>query len=122
MIHITRIRMPYNNVSTTTKKYCMSCSNFCTNCFLTFFFYTLGIFFVLPCIETYQKVDLRTITLDVPPQEVTSNLQSVPIVLINHQLFILATGFSGKKWFFFQEICIILPPLPGLQALGCYWL
>ena len=31
---------------------------------------TSGIFFVLPCIETYQKVDLRTITLDVPPQEV----------------------------------------------------
>ena len=29
-----------------------------------------GLFFVLPCIETYQKVDLRTITLDVPPQEV----------------------------------------------------
>ncbi|CAB4056838.1 STOM [Lepeophtheirus salmonis] len=29
-----------------------------------------GIFFVLPCIENYQKVDLRTITLDVPPQEV----------------------------------------------------
>jgi len=37
------------------------------------FFFTVhcaGIFFVLPCIETYQKVDLRTITLDVPPQEV----------------------------------------------------
>ena len=30
-----------------------------------------GIFFVLPCIETYQKVDLRTITLGVPPQEVS---------------------------------------------------
>merc|ERR1712223_2016005 len=29
-----------------------------------------GLFFVLPCIESYQKVDLRTITLDVPPQEV----------------------------------------------------
>ena len=29
-----------------------------------------GIFFVLPCIESYQKVDLRTITLGVPPQEV----------------------------------------------------
>ena len=25
----------------------------------------------MPCIETYQKVDLRTITLGVPPQEVT---------------------------------------------------
>ena len=29
-----------------------------------------GIFFVLPCIESYQRVDLRTITLGVPPQEV----------------------------------------------------
>ncbi len=29
-----------------------------------------GIFFVLPCIESHQRVDLRTITLDVPPQEV----------------------------------------------------
>ena len=34
-------------------------------------FSVAGIFFVLPCIETYQGVDLRTITLDVPPQEVT---------------------------------------------------
>lgn len=31
-----------------------------------------GIFFVLPCIESYQIVDLRTITLDVPPQEVNT--------------------------------------------------
>ena len=29
-----------------------------------------GIFFVLPCIETYTKVDLRTVSFDVPPQEV----------------------------------------------------
>ena len=33
-------------------------------------FFFQGIFFVLPCIESYQKVDLRTITLGVPPQEV----------------------------------------------------
>ena len=32
--------------------------------------YFSGIFFVLPCIESYQRVDLRTITLGVPPQEV----------------------------------------------------
>ena len=32
--------------------------------------YFPGIFFVLPCIESYEKVDLRTITLGVPPQEV----------------------------------------------------
>jgi len=30
----------------------------------------VGIFFVLPCIDTYTKVDLRTVTFDVPPQEV----------------------------------------------------
>lgn len=29
-----------------------------------------GIFFVLPCIETYTKVDLRTGVFDIPPQEV----------------------------------------------------
>ena len=37
------------------------------------FFYKIfssGIFFVLPCIESYERVDLRTITLGVPPQEV----------------------------------------------------
>ncbi|CAA9998413.1 unnamed protein product [Nesidiocoris tenuis] len=29
-----------------------------------------GIFFVLPCIDVYAKVDLRTVSFDVPPQEV----------------------------------------------------
>ncbi|XP_003742192.1 band 7 protein AGAP004871 [Galendromus occidentalis] len=29
-----------------------------------------GIFFIMPCIENYTKVDLRTLTFDVPPQEV----------------------------------------------------
>ncbi|CAG9861672.1 unnamed protein product [Phyllotreta striolata] len=28
-----------------------------------------GIFFVLPCLDSYAKVDLRTISFDVPPQE-----------------------------------------------------
>ncbi|XP_037079418.1 LOW QUALITY PROTEIN: band 7 protein AGAP004871-like [Pollicipes pollicipes] len=29
-----------------------------------------GIFFILPCIENYTKIDLRTSVFDVPPQEV----------------------------------------------------
>ncbi|CAO4385449.1 unnamed protein product [Caenorhabditis nigoni] len=29
-----------------------------------------GIFFVLPCIESYTKVDLRTVSFSVPPQEI----------------------------------------------------
>ena len=29
-----------------------------------------GIFFVIPCVDSYNKVDLRTVSFDVPPQEV----------------------------------------------------
>ena len=29
-----------------------------------------GIFFILPCIDNYIKVDLSTVSFDVPPQEV----------------------------------------------------
>ncbi|XP_048485276.1 band 7 protein AGAP004871 isoform X3 [Plutella xylostella] len=29
-----------------------------------------GLFFVLPCVDTYRKVDLRTVSFNVPPQEV----------------------------------------------------
>lgn len=31
-----------------------------------------GIFFIIPCIDTYCKVDLRTVSFDVPPQEVST--------------------------------------------------
>ncbi|CAF3681005.1 unnamed protein product [Rotaria sp. Silwood1] len=29
-----------------------------------------GLFFILPCVDTIMKVDLRTVTFDVPPQEI----------------------------------------------------
>jgi erythrocyte band 7 integral membrane protein len=29
-----------------------------------------GLFFILPCVDTVQTIDLRTITFDVPPQEI----------------------------------------------------
>ncbi|CAF5192271.1 unnamed protein product, partial [Rotaria magnacalcarata] len=29
-----------------------------------------GLFFVLPCVDSIMKVDLRTVTFDVPPQEI----------------------------------------------------
>ena len=45
--------------------------------------YIPGIFFVLPCIEAYQKVDLRTITLGVPPQEVQDLICSSNIILVD---------------------------------------
>ena len=33
-----------------------------------------GIFFIIPCIDTYRKVDLRTVSFDVPPQEVNNKI------------------------------------------------
>ena len=48
--------------------------------FTTLLPFSTGIFFVLPCIESYQKVDLRTITLSVPPQEV-GRVKSIIITL-----------------------------------------
>ena len=36
-----------------------------------------GLFFIMPCIDTYKKVDLRTVSFDVPPQEVTVLFMSI---------------------------------------------
>ena len=33
-----------------------------------------GLFFILPCIDTIINVDLRTITFDVPPQEILTKV------------------------------------------------
>ena len=30
-----------------------------------------GVFFILPCVDTYEKVDMRTHTYEIPPQEVS---------------------------------------------------
>ena len=31
-----------------------------------------GVFFIIPCLDVYEKIDMRTSTYDVPPQEVLS--------------------------------------------------
>ena len=36
-----------------------------------------GLFFIMPCVDSYKKVDLRTVSFDVPPQEVRESLCSV---------------------------------------------
>ena len=30
-----------------------------------------GVFFVIPCVDIYEKIDLRTNTYEIPPQEVS---------------------------------------------------
>ena len=55
---------------TQNSKSIFSCSKLYFYPQISFHLFFKGIFFVMPCIESYQKVDLRTITLGVPPQEV----------------------------------------------------
>ena len=33
-----------------------------------------GVFFILPCVDVYEKIDMRTQTFNVPPQEVSRYL------------------------------------------------
>ena len=35
-----------------------------------------GLFFLLPCVDTFRSVDLRTFSYDIPPQEVSTRLNS----------------------------------------------
>ena len=58
-----------------------------------------GIFFVLPCIENYTKVDLRTSVIDIPPQEVSAIL---PIAKQQAGLSGLAATSSAPHW---QLLC-----------------
>ena len=32
-----------------------------------------GVFFVIPCVDMYEKIDMRTSTFEVPPQEVSES-------------------------------------------------
>jgi len=40
-----------------------------------------GLFFIIPCTDTYSKVDLRTVSFDVPPQEVSRVVRSLSATL-----------------------------------------
>ena len=37
---------------------------------------------MIPCIDAYQKVDLRTVSFDVPPQEVTMVMVMMIMVVV----------------------------------------
>merc|ERR1711963_843844 len=45
-----------------------------------------GVFFVIPCVDIYEKIDMRTATYEIPPQEVRdrilSNTTSTPLQIL----------------------------------------
>ena len=40
-----------------------------------------GVFFIIPCVDIYEKIDMRTQTFDVPPQEVNLSTQYISLAL-----------------------------------------
>ena len=34
-----------------------------------------GLFFIIPCVDIYQKIDMRTAKYEIPPQEVIKHLE-----------------------------------------------
>ena len=47
-----------------------------------------GVFFILPCVDTYEKVDMRTHNYEIPPQEVRDFPHNFDWVY-----FLLSSGF-----------------------------
>ena len=56
-----------------------------------------GIFFVVPCVDSYQKVDMRTLTFDVPPQEVRR-------FSLNPQKRLIGKAFLKNSFLIFPDI------------------
>ena len=46
-----------------------------------------GLFFIMPCVDTYKKVDLRTVSFDVPPQEVRQRGRTDRAVMSSAEAF-----------------------------------
>ena len=42
-----------------------------------------GVFFIIPCVDVFEKIDMRTMTYEIPPQEVALSKMELSI---NHQL------------------------------------
>ena len=40
-----------------------------------------GVFFIIPCVDIYEKIDMRTQTYDVPPQEVPTPIIMIVLIL-----------------------------------------
>ena len=41
-----------------------------------------GVFFLIPCVDIYEKIDMRTQTFEVPPQEVRRTVKTTVQVVV----------------------------------------
>ena len=68
-----------------------------------------GFFFIIPCIDEIKVIDLRTITFDVPPQEILTkdsvtvkgdfhNFENLNLKVVSCKLTLLFTTTSATRW------------------------
>ena len=54
-----------------------------------------GLFFILPCMDAVQRVDLRTVSFDIPPQEIlTKDSVTVAVDAVVYKVKVIFTGCS----------------------------
>lgn len=66
---------------------------------IVFHFQGPGLFIIVPCVDAYTKVDLRTVTFDVPPQEVRLHEWSLLLFVSNQILFSFEKSQDSNKRF-----------------------
>lgn len=65
---------------------------------ISYYYFCAGLFFILPCIDSYQKVDLRTVSFDVPPQEVLTVLSRLYDLLFEERVSsVSAVSFDNNQ-------------------------
>ena len=47
-----------------------------------------GVFFIIPCVDVYEKIDMRSQTYEIPPQEVVADYHK-ELVMIMSMLFVM---------------------------------
>ena len=54
-----------------------------------------GVFFIIPCVDIYEKIDMRVQNFDVPPQEVTillCNLSTRNLMFLKHYSYYICVS------------------------------
>ena len=83
---------------------------------------SVGIFFILPCIETYTKVDLRTGVFDIPPQEVltkdsvTVSVDAVVYYRVSNATVSVANVENGNDPTAVRSIVFLQNPFPPFSS------
>ena len=71
-----------------------------------------GVFFIIPCVDVYEKVDMRTQTFEIPPQE-------VGIQKLNHGQSKVCQHFIDPDQGLSDSVCQCYHVLQSSQCYSC---